>query len=112
MTYRRSNIWTRVALAVVFASTAMSTASAQGQGRQAGPPYRPAAGAKDLGAVLFNWTWAMGMLRALDEHELVATLEYQGKGAIQVEGQPCTLTKYRISFNYQTPGERIQYTCT
>ncbi len=112
MTYRRSNIWTRVALAVVLASSAMSTASAQGQGRQAGPPYRPAPGAKDLGSVLFQWTWAMGMLRGLDEHELVATFEYQGKGTIQVEGQPCTLTKYRISNNYQTTGERIQYTCT
>jgi hypothetical protein len=40
------------------------------------------------------------------------TLEYQGKGTIQVDGQPCTLTKYRISNNYQTNGERIQYTCT
>src|SRR4029450_7563617 len=26
--------------------------------------------------------------------------------------QPCTLTKYLISTNYQTPGQRIQYTCT
>jgi hypothetical protein len=39
--------------------------------------------------------------------ELVATIEYQGKGTIQVDGQPCTLTKYRISNNYQTSGERI-----
>jgi hypothetical protein len=52
------------------------------------------------------------MLRASEEHELVASLEYQGIGAIQVDGQPCTLTKYRISNNYQTTGERIQYTCT
>src|SRR5215469_142034 len=52
------------------------------------------------------------MLRGLDEHELVATLEYQGKGTMQVDGQPCTLTKYRISNNYQVSGERIQYTCT
>ena len=29
-----------------------------------------------------------------------------------MDGQPCTLTKYRASINYQTPGERIQYTCT
>ena len=29
-----------------------------------------------------------------------------------MDGQPCTLTKYRTSINYQTPGERIQYTCT
>ena len=29
-----------------------------------------------------------------------------------MDGQPCTLTKYRASTNYQTPGQRIQYTCT
>jgi hypothetical protein len=62
--------------------------------------------------VLFNWTWYMGMLRGIDEHELVASLEYQGKGTIQVDGQPCALTKYRVSTNYQTSGQRVQYTCT
>jgi hypothetical protein len=112
MIYRRFNSWMRVTMGVGLTICALSTASAQGQGRQAGPPYRPAAGAKDLQSVLFNWTWAMGMLRGLDEHELVATLEYQGKGSIQVDGQPCTLTKYRVSTNYQKSGQRIQYTCT
>jgi hypothetical protein len=29
--------------------------------------------------VPFNWTWYLGMLRATDEHELVASLEYQEK---------------------------------
>ena len=62
--------------------------------------------------MLFNWTWYMGMLRGIDEHELIVSLEYQGKGTVQVDGQPCTLTKYRVSTNYQTPGQRIQYTCT
>ena len=112
MTLPRSIICTRIAIGVVLTTGALSTARAQGPGRQPGPPYRPAAGAKDLRAVLFNWAWHMGMLRGLDEHELVATLEYQGKGVIQVDGQPCTLTKYRVSTNYQTPGQRIQYTCT
>src|SRR3979409_1821580 len=56
--------------------------------------------------------WGEGMLKGHDERELVASLEYQGKGTIQVDGQPCTLTKYRISNNYQTSGQRIQYTCT
>src|SRR5580704_10483898 len=112
MGFRRSNIWTRAAIGVVLTISAVSTASAQAPSRQAGPPYRPVADAKDLRAVLFQWPWAMGMLRALDEHELVATLEYQAKGIIQVDGQPCTLTKYRISNNYQISGERIQYTCT
>ena len=54
----------------------------------------------------------MGMLRGVEEHELAVSLEYQGNGTVQVNGQPCTLTKYRASTNYQTPGQRIQYTCT
>jgi hypothetical protein len=46
----------------------------------------------------------MGMLRGLDDHELVATLEYQGKGAIQVDGQPCTLSE--VSHRQQLPDVR------
>jgi hypothetical protein len=78
---------------------------------QGPPPYTPAADARDLKAVLFNWTWHMGMLRGVEEHELTVSLEYQGNGTLQIDGQPCTLTKYRSSINYQTPGQRIQYTC-
>ena len=114
MTSRRRMIGTRAAIGIVLSISSLATASAQAPGanREPPPPYRPAAGAKDLRAVLFNWTWYMGMLRGVDEHELVASLEYQGKGTIQVDGQPCTLTKYRVSTNYQSPGQRIQYTCT
>ena len=79
----------------------------------AGAPYTPAAGAKDLRAVLFNWMWHQGMLKGADERDMVATLEYQAKGGtIQVDGQPCTLSKFRESTNYQTFSQRIQYTCT
>ena len=35
-----------------------------------------------------------------------------GKGTMQVDGQPCTITKYRASTNYQTFAQRNQYTCT
>jgi hypothetical protein len=52
------------------------------------------------------------MLKGHDERDMVATLEYQGKGTIQVDGQPCTLTKYRASTNYQTFSQRINYACT
>jgi hypothetical protein len=76
------------------------------------PAYAPAADAKDLKAVLFNWTWNMGMLRGIDEHELIATLEYQGTGAIRIDGQACALDKYRVSTNYQDSGQRVQYSCT
>jgi hypothetical protein len=90
----------------------MSGVLARAQFGRGSAPYTPAAGAKDLKAVLFQWTWHMGMLRGVTEPEIVATLEYQGKGTIQVNGQPCMLTKYRVSTNYQTPGQRTQIECT
>src|SRR6187549_1196890 len=99
------------------ATGAPAPGAAQGRGRgadpNAGAPYTPAAGAKDLRAVLFNWMWYQGMLKGTDERDMVATLEYQAKGGtIQVDGQPCTLSKFRASTNYQTLSQRIQYTCT
>jgi hypothetical protein len=89
----------------------------QGRGRgadpNAGAPYTPAPGAKDLRSVIFNWMWHQGMLKGTDERDMVATLEYQAKGGtIQVDGQPCTLSRYRASTNYQTFSQRINYTCT
>jgi hypothetical protein len=105
-------IWTSVALAIVFMIGGPFTASAQGPRGAVAEPYTPAADAKDLKAVLFKWMWAMGMLKGHDERDMVASLEYQGKGTIQVDGQPCTLTKYRASTNYQTFSQRIQYACT
>jgi hypothetical protein len=101
-----------VAFGAVAALGGLLTVALQAQFGGGPPPYTPAKDAKDLRAVLFNWTWHMGMLRGIDEHELIVSLEYQANGAtIQVDGQPCTLTKYRASINYQTPGERVQYTC-
>ena len=88
-------------------------AQGRGGGGRGGATYTPAAGAKDLRAVLFNWMWHQGMLKGADERDMVATLEYQAKsGTIQVDGQPCTLSKFRESTNYQTFSQRIQYTCT
>src|SRR5579863_6978952 len=113
MLSRRRMICTRVAIWAGIATVALSGTGAGAQGFGDYPViYRPAKGAKDLRAVLFNWTWYMGMLRGVDEHELISSLEYQGKGTLQVDGQPCTLTKYRVSTSYQTPGQRVQYTCT
>src|SRR5262245_40016421 len=127
------NRWIQVALAGILAIGVASTAGAQapaagqgagaqgaggGQGRgrgsdpNAGAPYTPAAGAKDLRSVLFNWMWRQGMLKGTDERDMVGMLEYQAKGGtMQVDGQPCTLTKYRASTNYQTLSQRINYTC-
>jgi len=113
MASRRTTICTSSVIAAVLVIGALSPTAVRAQGFGDYPViYRPAKGAKDLRAVLFNWTWYMGMLRGVDEHELITSLEYQGKGSLQVDGQPCTLTKYRVSTNYQYPGQRVQYTCT
>ena len=116
MDVRRRISWIRVALGIVIAIGApslTSTAGAQAPpGAATREPYTPARDAKDLKAVLFNWMWGTGMLKGHDERDMVASLEYQGKGTIQVDGQPCTLTKYRASTNYQTFSQRIQYACT
>ena len=135
MDCRRRSRLIRVALVAAVAIGLASSADAQGPGGTQGPagaqgqgggqgrgrgndpnagaPYTPPAGAKDLRAVLFNWMWHQGMLKGTDERDMVATLEYQAKGGtIQVDGQPCTLSKFRASTNYQTLSQRIQYTCT
>jgi hypothetical protein len=113
MDFGRRMSWTRVALGVVLAIGVTLTAGAQTPpGAATTEPYTPAKDAKDLKAVLFNWMWGMGMLKGHDERDMVASLEYQGTGTIQVEGQACTLTKFRASTNYQTFSQRIQYACT
>ena len=109
MKFRRIS-WLKAALAMTLAIGAPCTARAQGRGAVA-EPYTPARDAKDLKSVLFRWMWAEGILKGHDERDMVASLEYQGKGTIQVDGQPCTLTKFRASTNYQSYSQRISYTC-
>jgi hypothetical protein len=74
--------------------------------------YTPAPGAKDLKSVLFNWAWHMGMLRSTEEYDLLMTLVYEGDGTIQLNGQPCNVTKYRSDITYRASGERIRITGT
>src|SRR4051812_25891168 len=115
MNSRNRITWTSIAIGVALTVSGPSTgafAQARGQGgapaagaetpggqngrggRGAGAPlYTPAAGAKDLKSVLFNWAWHMGMLRSSEEYDLMMSLEYQGKGTMQVDGQPCNVTK-------------------
>lgn len=111
MAFRRGMIATTVALGIVLTISTPLTAGAQGF-RDGPQNYTPEPDARDLKAVLFNWGWHMGMLRGIEEHELIVSLEYQGNGTIQVGGDPCVLTRYRASISYQTPGQRIQYACT
>src|ERR1044072_7408148 len=113
MDFCRRLSWISVALALVLMLGAPLTAGAQPPpGAATTEPYTPAKDAKDLKAVLFNWMWGQGMLKGHDERDMVATLEYKGSGTIQVDGQPCTLTNFRASTNYQTFSQRIQYACT
>jgi hypothetical protein len=101
------------------------TASAQFGGRGGAELYTPEPGATDLKSVLFNWPWHQGMLRGIEEHELMTSLEYRAEGTVQVNGQSCALARfeegrpgelgtsgYRISVSYQYPGERTQIHCT
>jgi hypothetical protein len=111
MDFRRI-AWIKAALAAGLVLSGPLTATAQGPGRGVPEPYTPAKDARDLKSVLFNWMRNEGMLKGHDERDMVAMLEYQGKGTIQAGGQPCTLTKYRASTNYQTFSQRIQYACT
>ena len=117
MGFRRRITWKRIVIGVVLTIGVPLTVNAQGRRGGNAEPYTPAADAKDLKSVLFRWMWGMGMLKGHDERDMVASLEYQGKGTIQADGQPCTLTKYRASTNYQTFNgqtfsQRIQYACT
>ena len=111
MVMRRVVIATTIAV-VLTGAAGLAPATLGAQPQAPARRYTPAPASKDLKAVLFNWMWYMGMLRGPQEMEAVATLEHQATGAIQVDGQPCKLTKYRVSTNYQVPGQRIQYTCT
>src|SRR3954470_21671881 len=141
MTFRRNLIWTSVAFAAALTIGVPPMAGAQargagpagaqapagpaagaqapdgqrqgGRGRGAAPQqYTPAAGAKDLKSVIFNWGWYTGMLRSSEEYDVLMTLDYQGKGTMQVGGQPCNVTMYRSDITYQRSGERIRITGT
>src|SRR5688572_20779283 len=135
MTFHTGMIRTAITIGIAVALGAPLTASAQagggagpaaaqgggappagaqggGRGRGGAPPYTPAAGARDLRSVLHNWGWHLGMLRGEAEIDLIASLEYKGTGTMQVDGQPCRLTAYRISTNYMISGQRTQITCT
>ena len=107
----RTNLAVTVATVVIVIGVASGAQPVWAQ-RTTPPPTAKAAPAGDRKSVLFNWMWYMGMLRGVQEVDAVATLELQGTGTIQVQGQPCRLANYRASINYQVSGMRVQYTCT
>ncbi len=107
----RTNLAVTVGTVVIVIAVAGGAQPVWAQ-RTTPPPTAKAVAAGDRKSVLFNWMWYMGMLRGVQEVDAVATLELQGTGTIQVQGQPCRLTNYRASINYQVSGMRVQYTCT
>ena len=112
MAPRKRMMWTRVAIVATLMIGVPSLSSAQAGRRDATPEYTPAPGAKDLKSVLFNWAWYTGMLRSTEERDLIMTLVYEGKGTMQVDGQPCNVTMYRADISYRASGERIRITGT
>lgn len=78
-----------------------------------GASRAPAKPARDPKAqALYDWANHLGMLRGVREVDAIATLELHGGGTITVTGQPCKLTEYHVSVNYQDGGMRTMYTCT
>ena len=98
---------------LALAQGALHPLAAQWAGTTRTPPPTPeAAAAGDVKTVLFSWMWYMGMLRGTDEVDAVAMFELRkSTGSIRVGGQPCKLTNYRASINYQVSGMRAQYAC-
>lgn len=125
MTFNKGMIQKSIATGLALSIGVSLSANAQFGG---GNPdlYTPDPEDRDLKAVLFNWTWYQGMLRGIEEHELMVSLEYRAEGTIQVDGQACEITPFedtdrdgelgtsgfRISASYQEPGVRTQIECT
>jgi len=110
MESRSRLVRTRAAIVAAVMIGAPSLASAQFGNNT--PAYTPEPGARDLKSVLFNWGWHMGMLRSTEEYDLLMTLVYEGRGTMQVGGQPCNVSRYRADISYRDSGERIRITGT
>jgi len=111
----RMHALTLTAVAVLTGLTSVERMSVSAQGAQ----QRRAEGIdktwKDAGSirtVLYNWANHMGMLREIEEHDLVATLDLVATGTVVVNSQPCKLTRYRTEVNYQMSGMRADFACT
>lgn len=98
-------------VATLIGLTGAVQISLSAQGAQKPPAAVPAPGG-DLKTVLYTWANHMGMLRELQERDSIATLEYFATGTVNVNGQPCKLTKYRVEINYQMTGMRAEFACT
>lgn len=99
----------RVKALVVAASIAAAELTLLAQGRQSAPAARPPV--TDVHKIIFEMQDALGMLRGLQQIDAVSRIEYWGtQGTMAVPGKTATVSKFRISINYQTPGMRVDVT--
>jgi hypothetical protein len=105
-------MWIRALVVAAVSSLALSgagsSAGAQQRADSIDRTWKDAGGTR---AALYNWANHMGMLRELEEHDMIATLEFMATGTVSVKGQPCTLTRYRAEINYQMSGMRADFAC-
>ena len=95
-------------------ANAQAPAGAQGRGggrgggaAAVGRLYTPAAGAKDLKAVLFDWAWYMGMLRSSEqERDLMIMLESPAAARAPFKWTDTALQCNEISNQHQLPDVR------
>jgi hypothetical protein len=79
MIFDKRTIKKSIVTGTALAAIAVSVAATAQRGPPGPPPYTPGAHAKDLKSALFNWPWHQGMLRGIEEHELMVTLQYRAK---------------------------------
>ena len=108
----RMNALAVAAVAVLTGLSGATDSILAAQQRRAEGLDRTWKDAGDVQAVLYNWANHMGMLREIEEHDLIATLEFMATGTVTVAGQPCRLTRYRAEINYQMSGMRADFACT
>jgi hypothetical protein len=111
----RMNTLAIAAVAILTGLTIAEQVSVSAQGAQQRRTEgidRTWKGAGGVKTVLYNWANHMGMLREIEEHDLIATLDFSATGTVAVNGQPCTLTRYRTEVNYQMSGMRADFACT
>jgi hypothetical protein len=70
-----------------------------------------AQGKSELQPHIYQLADGLGMLRTLQEEDMIATVRYWATGTVLVDGKPCKLKSYDASINFHVPGMRVDYTC-
>ena len=54
---------------------------------------------------------ALGLLRDVEEHDSILTMDWKSTGTLNVGGEPCTLASFRGQLRYSVPAMRIDFAC-